>query len=378
MRRLYNEMVVPRISMNMQSTPTENCLSGEPCVDQMTSLVDATDGISERPNRNQETATTREEDVNVCHKSAVDDGLKSSQPPARVNSFDSTDSIVPLSERPKLYNNRAHSIDNSDISRRRSKSFSTDDEADGESLDSDGLQKDGLPGSRDGDRLLSSTGDIGTIGFEVDQAGNPSAVLGKLNSPNIEDDTPAAAAMRANREVKVPKMGKFARTLHAQTVRRFIKRATLRAKSGNRRGKPPRIPPSHQKEKSQDTGIYVVEEEDEGAIEDENDMDSSIESVEEGTTFVTAAAAASSKVSGGGIDIGDVMIGNMEDLEPKKHRTLIEQVRQLEQVPVDVLAATLETGKKSEFYHGNNCTDNIPEKLLTLLIDCSSCNCRSP
>jgi hypothetical protein len=123
-RRLYNEMVVPRISMNMQSTPTENS------------------------NRNQETASTREEDVNVCHKSAVDDGLKSSQPPARVNSFDSTDSIVPLSERPKLYNNRAHSIDNSDISRRRSKSFSTDDEADAESLDSDGVQKDGLPGSR--------------------------------------------------------------------------------------------------------------------------------------------------------------------------------------------------------------------------------------
>lgn len=342
-------MFIPKDPSTIESAPTEN-------------------GTIERPDRNQETAT-REENVKVSIKSAVDDGLESSQPPARVNSFDSTDSLVSLSDHPQVYSNRSHSIDNSDIARRRSKSISSDDEADVESFDSDGVQKDGLTGIRDGVRRFSSTGDIGAIGFEVDQAGYPSAVLGKLNSPNIEDDTPAAAALRANREVKVPKVGKFARTLHAQTLRRFIKRATLRAKSGNRRGKPPRIPPSHQKEKSHDTGIYVVEEEDEGAIEDENDMDSSLESVEEGTT---PEAVASSKVSGD--DTGDIMIGNMEDLESNKNRPPMEQVRPLEQVPSDVLAATLETGKKSEFHHDNNCADNYPEKKLTLMIDCSTCN----
>ncbi len=44
------------------------------------------------------------------------------------------------------------------------------------------------------------------------------AVLAKLNGSNIEGDTPAAAALRANREVKVPKVGKVAQSFHTETI----------------------------------------------------------------------------------------------------------------------------------------------------------------
>ena len=66
--------------------------------------------------------------------------------------------------------------------------------------------------------------------------------------PKIEDDSPAAEALRANADVKVSTVGKAARAMHIQTLRRIAKRATLQGKSGYRKGKPPNLPPRYRPE----------------------------------------------------------------------------------------------------------------------------------
>lgn len=63
---------------------------------------------------------------------------------------------------------------------------------------------------------------------------------------HIEDNSPAAAALRANANVEVSRVGKAARAVHMQTVRKIVKRATMTSKSGVVRGKPPRLPPTIQ------------------------------------------------------------------------------------------------------------------------------------
>lgn len=297
--------------------------------------------MSEPPNEIDEEESPKRRLIDIQRKSKVDDGLPSSTPPRR-HSVESSDSMAVLSVQSKLRPSRSRSIDNADISRqliRLANCSSSDD-----SMNSDFLP---IPAITSEDQLIASIDDLDLGVLEGDPNGLNTAIFVELNNPNIEDNTPAAAALRANRDVKVPKMVKVARSLHAQTVRRFFKRATLRAKSGNRRGKPPRIPPSHQKAKTSNTTnneIYVVEEEDEGAVE--SDLDSSIESMEEGTQF---GAVSYSKLSGDVVS-SDMMIGNMEDLEPKKHKTITENLRQL---PVEVMTATMETGKKSKLAHSS-------------------------
>jgi hypothetical protein len=59
----------------------------------------------------------------------------------------------------------------------------------------------------------------------------------------IGDNTPAAEALRASANVRVSRVGKAARAVHMQAVRRFVKRATLTGKQGVVKGKPPRLPP---------------------------------------------------------------------------------------------------------------------------------------
>jgi len=273
------------------------------------------------------------------HRSKVDVGLPFSNPP-QFHGPESIDSDVSKFNQPRKQAaplNRSNSIDNADITRAQSR-FDDD-----ESLNSETLQTEGITGSSTGERLVASMSDLVTILQEEEPNIIATDVLAELKSPLIDDNTPAAEALRANRGVKVPKMVKVARSLHAQSVRRFIKRATLRAKSGNRRGKPPRIPPNHQKGNTNSNDIYVLDEGDESAVDEENEMDSSIESVEEGRKTVSA-----SKTSKDLLIESEVVIGNIEDLEPKKNRSQAENVRHLlEQLPgMEVLAGTMETGKK--------------------------------
>eukprot|EP00538_Stauroneis_constricta_P000375 CAMPEP_0119552110 /NCGR_PEP_ID=MMETSP1352-20130426/5197_1 /TAXON_ID=265584 /ORGANISM="Stauroneis constricta, Strain CCMP1120" /LENGTH=915 /DNA_ID=CAMNT_0007598289 /DNA_START=274 /DNA_END=3021 /DNA_ORIENTATION=+ len=132
---------------------------------------------------------------------------------------------------------------------------------------------------------------VGPLGVELgylppDQrpAHITSDILDHIDQEMIEDDTEAAEALRANANIKVGKVGKIARSVNAQTVRRIVKRATLRGKSGTARGKPPRVPPGKNASKDPDADIYVVEEEgEEDDIDHDHDDDSGGGSEDDGS-----------------------------------------------------------------------------------------------
>ena len=207
---------------------------------------------------------------------------------------------------------------------------------------------------------LRSLGDLddGTAGLsDSPDLGLPPELLEILANPSIEDNTPAAEALRANAEIHVRKLGKLARRIHGQTVRRVVKRATLRSKSGRVRGKPPRIPPTRVPSGSvpagRDNQIYVVHEEDE--VEDilEDEMDSSLESSEsseeyehdhdEEAMFAAASGEAHQK-------------SQQEDVIVEEDKAVVDKVpgwqthltEGPEMVPAEVLTATMETGKKGK------------------------------
>lgn len=94
----------------------------------------------------------------------------------------------------------------------------------------------------------------------------------------IEDNTPAAEALRASASVKVTRVGKAARAVHMQAVRRLVKRATLTGKQGVVKGKPPRLPPRQLQDN--EGGVHPdelsdLEEEDEEAINEHSENDPS-------------------------------------------------------------------------------------------------------
>jgi hypothetical protein len=76
--------------------------------------------------------------------------------------------------------------------------------------------------------------------------GNPLAgaedFFAEMESPAIEENSPAAEALRANANIHVSSVGKAARAIHVQAVRKFVKRATGATRSGVVKGKPPRVP----------------------------------------------------------------------------------------------------------------------------------------
>jgi len=187
------------------------------------------------------------------------------------------------------------------------------------------------------------------------EEGLPPELLEVLASPSIEDNTPAAEALRANAEIRVRKVGKLARRVHGQSVRRVVKRATLRSKSGRVRGKPPRIPPARATADSvpagRDNEIYVVQEGDESEELGEDEM-SSIESSEQDAEYkhdhdeeamFAAGAGASGEAAASDEDgaVEDVIVDKVPDWQTR----LTEGPGT---VPAEVLTATMETGKKGE------------------------------
>jgi hypothetical protein len=151
------------------------------------------------------------------------------------------------------------------------------------------------------------------------------SLLGKIGISSIEDNTPAGAALRANASVHVGKLGKVARSLHAQSLRKFVKRATLRAKSGNVRGKPPRIPPlrpTAHEATSSGVEIYVVEEEEDDV--ESKDEDSALLPTSPEPVPEKPPLHVETKVR------IDVLDENASDIPP------------------EVMAGTMETGRKGE------------------------------
>lgn len=188
--------------------------------------------------------------------------------------------------------------------------------------------------------------------------GIPGELLAQMVDPEIDEDTEAAEALRANANVKVGKVGKVARSLNAQSVRKLVKRATLRGQSGNRRGKPPRIPPGMTSANLQDSegqaAIYPVEED----SREYPDEGSENESLSSGEGMPYLADDAHIKIHDQdnqqrqhqqvrrkeeGSSISSVIHEN--DHVKKKDRPL-HIVDETKDIPVEVVAATMEAGRK--------------------------------
>jgi hypothetical protein len=71
-------------------------------------------------------------------------------------------------------------------------------------------------------------------------------LLEQIVNPYIEDDSPAAEALRANAQIHIGKMSKVARSINAQALRKMVKKASMRQHFGKVKGKPPRVPPPSQ------------------------------------------------------------------------------------------------------------------------------------
>lgn len=207
------------------------------------------------------------------------------------------------------------------------------------------------------DHLESDDEEVPTVIEE----GIPPELLDILANPSIEDNTPAAEALRANAEIKVRKVGKLARRVHGQSVRRVVKRATLRSKSGRVRGKPPRIPPARAAADTVPAGvdneIYVVHEESEEVAE-EDELGSSIESSEEDADYKhDHDDEANLFVAAAGDAGGHVILQDEEPVVEEEEDVIVDKVpdwqtrlteESPDSVPAEVLTATMETGKKGK------------------------------
>ena len=140
---------------------------------------------------------------------------------------------------------------------------------------------------------------------------------------HIEDNSPAAAALRANANVEVSRVGKAARAVHMQTVRKIVKRATMTSKSGVVRGKPPRLPPT----------------------------------IQESTTnaFLDHSYSAAAAATGGALDrIDEMDAAEYNEKQQQQHRLQQESVTtdsippQDDHIPDGVVRGTAEAGNKGE------------------------------
>lgn len=183
---------------------------------------------------------------------------------------------------PSTLNRRSHSFDHSELSGIRD-IISNENVA-----DSGFVQSSASTGVLDeSDRLETDEG----------PAAFPPEVLDALSNPNLDEDTPVAAALRANANVHVSNVSKLARRMKAQNIRRFVKRAALIGKSGQARGKPPRAPPFRGAENDVIGGsmpnIYSLKEEEGG----DRYMDSSIDSENEPSAGGSAGSRDALKLS---------------------------------------------------------------------------------
>jgi hypothetical protein len=80
-------------------------------------------------------------------------------------------------------------------------------------------------------------------------------LAGDVNFLHIEENTPAAEALRANANVHVSTFGKAARAMNVQVVRKIVKRVSGATKTGYVKGKPPRLPPGSHMEP-----LHAIEE----------------------------------------------------------------------------------------------------------------------
>jgi hypothetical protein len=150
---------------------------------------------------------------------------------------------------------------------------------------------------------------------------------------SIQDDSPAAAALRANAEVRVSSMSKAARAVHMQSVRRALKRAAGKPRSGLRKGKPPRVPPNYATMTTNNTmSEYLLEGEEE----------------EEGEEIVHSLASEGDESANNSllqeIEEGEDEEAAMEQVTQRERRVL--EYRDSMSIPDNVASGTVEAGKK--------------------------------
>lgn len=90
---------------------------------------------------------------------------------------------------------------------------------------------------------FSADGPYKVIEYDLNDSQLLHVSLSDLEEFRIEENTPAAEAIKANATVHVSTIGKAARAMNMQSIRRFAKRVTGQGRSGLVKGKPPRIPP---------------------------------------------------------------------------------------------------------------------------------------
>ena len=214
--------------------------------------------------------------------------------------------------------------------------------------------------SGDDDQLVESHN---SIGFELgylppdQRPGLPGELLSQLADPEIEDDTEAAEALRANANVKVRKVGKVARSLNAQSVRRLVKRATLRSKSGNMRGKPPRIPPGRTSTIEDPTNavLSILEEEESRLMGDEvSESSRELHSIGEDEDYQHVAVHPASPEDRKRATIkqdGIMSMGPVTESEAKSKNARHSSI--LDEAKAEVVAATMEAGRKCKCIEKN-------------------------
>lgn len=195
-------------------------------------------------------------------------------------------------------------------------------------------------GDLDEDDLDKPKSTGGGLGFEVgylppdQRPGLPSELLSHLVETEIDEDTEAAEALRANASVKVGKVGKAARSIGAQSVRKAAKRLTLRGSQGIKRGKPPRVPPGMTvNQVMDDAPIDVIKEEEEyshSAESEKGDHGHDLSVHDDHYSHQHGDGSTSGGEDGG-------------KLKPKRHTSLREEGKD---IPDEVVAATMEAGKK--------------------------------
>jgi hypothetical protein len=203
--------------------------------------------------------------------------------------------------------------------------------------------------------------------------GLPGELLANLVDPEIDEDTEAAAALRANANVKVRKVGKVARSLNAQSVRKLAKRVTLRGQNGYRRGKPPRIPPgmtsSNVDADANQAMMYAVAEGDDESDEYEREEGSiaSVESMAHDADGYDSAPVAENqsrppaskddyalaptkqvriKEEGSALSPSHDTDPSKSKKDNNRHSSILEEAKD---IPAEVVAATMEAGRKRKW-----------------------------
>lgn len=152
--------------------------------------------------------------------------------------------------------------------------------------------------------------------------------IDSLHETSIQSESPAAKSLRASAEVHVGTTAKLARKMHVEKIRKVLKKATKRG-IGNKRGKPPRIPPNRAGSGEEEEGMYIVEEGDEESSESEDESDDDDDE----------------PTHSGEMDSG-------RDAPTKHVAFIVEEDNSkydIHKIPNEVLTATMETGRKRKF-----------------------------